>query len=358
MAGILGFLFLFIMAGSAAFAVIKYVGWKAGKKNKPKNFELPVAASVFLVGLLLFIFIPFGIKTVNTGEIAVVQIFGKSTRTETAGIHMTNIISTEYLIYDMKTQQIEADLDVYSKDAQSMTAKLTLQFRIQADKVIDINEQFGSLDVLSSRIKAIAEERTKAVLSADSAMDLILKRSTLSATVEQLIKPSVTQYHIDVTLVALTDITFSAAFEQTVEQKMIAEQEIAKAEYEKQQAVIKAEQDLEVAKLKAEQDIAKAKGEADAQIETAKGAARALKLKSVEAARMLGFSIIESVDADGETDYEIDMDGQDEEKIALISEYLKYIAYLETWDGKLPEVVAGDDLGLILPSYKQPGAQG
>jgi regulator of protease activity HflC (stomatin/prohibitin superfamily) len=338
------------MAGSAVFLTVKIFSARkrgAGKSNKRQYF---IAGGAFLIGLLLFVFIPFGLKTVETGEIAVVQVFGKSVRTESAGIHMTNVISTKYLIYDLKNQQIDTEIDAYSKDAQSMTASLTLQFKIKAENVIDINRQYGSLEVLSNRIRAISEERTKVVLSSDSAMDLIAKRSSLSMNVENLIREATEKYFIDVTLVAVTDITFSTAFEQTVEQKMIAEQQIAKAEYEKQQAVIKAQQDLEVAKLKAEQDIAKAKGEADAAIETAKGAAKALKLKSVEAARMLGFTIVEITGENGAAaDYEIDMTGKSAEEVALIGEYLKYIAYLETWDGKLPEVVSDGDLGIILP---------
>ena len=34
----------------------------------------------------------------------------------------------------------------------------------------------------------------------------------------------------------------------------------------------------------------------------------------------------------------------------LVISYLEYLAYLEKWDGKLPEVVAGDDaLSIIVP---------
>ena len=35
----------------------------------------------------------------------------------------------------------------------------------------------------------------------------------------------------------------------------------------------------------------------------------------------------------------------------LVEDYLAYLAYLEQWDGKLPEVVAGDDaISIIVPN--------
>ncbi|MDR3292471.1 MAG: prohibitin family protein [Clostridiales bacterium] len=348
MAVILGILFavLFIAGGL-------FTAYGIRLKNKNKNgskSKIIIGVSVFVVFFGLFIFIPFGLKTVKTGEIAVVQKYGEAVKTETAGMHLVNVVSTKYVIYDLKTQEVTSQIGAYSKDAQSMEATITVQFRIQADKVLDINKEFGSLDTLTSRIRAISEERTKSVLSEDSAMDLIAKRGSLSLTVETKIKDAVKQYYIDITLVAITDITFSSVFEQTVEQKMIAEQQIAKAKYEAEQAIIKAQQDLDVAKLNAEQAIEKARGEAEARIETARGEAKALKLKSIEVARALGFTIVDVLDADGEiVDYEIDMTGKTDAEIKVITDYLKYIAYLEAWDGKLPEVIGdGSGLGLII----------
>ena len=35
----------------------------------------------------------------------------------------------------------------------------------------------------------------------------------------------------------------------------------------------------------------------------------------------------------------------------LVEDYLQYLAYLEKWNGELPEVVAGDDaLSIIVPN--------
>ena len=201
------------------------------------------------------------------------------------------------------------------------------------------------------------------MLSSYSAMEIIETRAAISPKVEQTIKSAISEnYYVGINTAVLTNIDFSDAFEQTVEQKMIAEQEQLKAQYEAEKAKIEAdakaqvakiqaEAELAVAKLAAEARIAAAEGDAQAQIAIAKAEARATKLKSLEVARMLGFEIkkVENTSDDGE-EYEIDFTGKSEAEIAVIAEYLKYIEYLSKWNGELPDVVAGDSLSIFIPS--------
>lgn len=299
-----------------------------------------------LVGTLLtigaviaFIIVPFSFHQIDTGEIAVVKQYGKVVDTRSAGLNFDLWFIRTYEKYDLKTQESTQEIAAYSSDAQTMTGTLTIQYKIKADKVLEINETYGSLNVLSERISSVAVERAKVVLASQSAMQIIENRGTLSQRLNEEITEAMQGYNVDVTLAVITNIDFSDAFEKVVEDKMIAEQEKMKAEYEKEKAIIQAEQQLEVAKKQAEAELAKAEGEAKAQIEIAKAQAETIKSKSLEIARMLGFEIV---------DGEIIMDGKSPEQIAAISEYLKYITYLETWDGKLPETMVGDSSNVIV----------
>ena len=194
--------------------------------------------------------------------------------------------------------------------------------------------------MLSERILSVAVERAKVVLASQSAMQIIENRGTLSQRLNEEITKAMQGYNVDVTLAVITNIDFSDAFEKVVEDKMIAGQEKMKGEYEKEKAIIQTEQQLELAKKQAEAELAKAEGEAKAQVEIAKAQAETIKSKSLEIARMLGFEIV---------DGEIIMDGKSPEQIAAISEYLKYITYLEKWSGELPEVITGDSSNVLLP---------
>ena len=175
---------------------------------------------------------------------------------------------------------------------------MTIQYQILSDKVIDIATQYGKLDILQNRIESVAIERVKSVLSAYKAMDIIAKRASISPEVETAIKDLIgEEYYVNVTTVVLDNIDFSDAFEQAVEDKMIAEQAKLKADYENETKVAKAKADAE-AKLKAAQaqiDIAKAEAEARMIAAEAEAAANKIINESITS-KILEKSIIEKWD--------------------------------------------------------------
>ena len=323
-----------------------------------------IAMCILLV--LSFIVIPFSFHTIESGQVGVVKQLGKVNDEErTAGTHFDLWITNNYVKYDSTVQTVDLVFSAYSADAQTMDVAATLQYQIIPDKASDIATQYGVLATLQNRITSIATEKAKSELSKDKAMDIIANRAQMSPRVEEVIKNAIgDSYHVNVIAVVLTDITFTDAFEAAVEQKMIAEQAKLKAEYENQTKVAQAEAEAEArlkaaeadikiaeaqaeAKLKqAEYDIQIAEAKAQAKLKEIGAEAEALRIKSLDVARMLGFAI--AVDENG-TEY-IDFANSTQDP-AAINEYLKYLEYMAKWDGKLPEVMTGDnDIGMILPS--------
>ena len=310
---------------------------------------------VILVAVLCLVLIPSSFHTVEAGQVAVVKHLGEARNVRTAGTYFDFWITEKYEYYDAKVQNMDIRTQAYSKDAQTMVITMNVQYKIDEGKVIDIANHYGTIDLLANRIESIAIEKTKATLSSYSAMNIIETRANISPLVEETIKKAVNEeYCVDIVAVVLTNIDFSDAFEKTVEDKMIAEQEKLKAEYEKETAIVNAEKELEVAKLQAQAKLEKAKADAEAQIEVARAEAEAVKLKSVEVARALGFTIKENevIDENGvvtAVEYEIDFEGKSAEEIQLITDYLKYIEYLSKWNGELPDVVTGDSASIMIP---------
>ena len=320
-------------------------------RNKKINPIGVVIALIAVVGLGL---IPKSFHTVEAGQIAVVKHLGEAREVRTAGTYFDFWVTETYEYYDAKVQNMSLTTQAYSKDAQTMSIAMNVQYKIDESKVIDIANHYGTIDMLANRIESIAIEKTKATLSSYSAMNIIETRSQISPLVEDTIKSAVNEeYCVEIVAVVLTNIDFSDAFEKTVEDKMIAEQEKLKAEYEKETAIVNAQKELEVAKLQAQAKLERAKADAEAQIEVARAEAESVKLKSIEVARALGFTINETeiTDEDGTTliEYEIDFEGKTSEEIGLITEYLKYIEYLDKWDGELPSVMTGDSASIMLP---------
>ena len=273
-----------------------------------------ISAVVAIALLISFIFVPFSFHTVNTGEVAVVKHLGKITDVKSAGTHYDLWITNKYEIYDAKIKTFDVVTAAYSADAQPMDIVMNIQYQMLSDKVVDIATQYGKLYNLQCRIESIAIERTKAILSSHKAMDIIANRATISPAVEAAIKDAVgEEYFVNIVAVVITNIDFSDAFEQAVEDKMIAEQAKLKADYENDTKVAKAEADAQ-AKLKA----------AQAEIEIAKAEAEALKIAAegeAEANKIVSNSITSKII---------------ENKLA------------ETWDGKMPTVVGNGSY--ILPT--------
>lgn len=343
---------------STLFVILLLIGcglmiWRL-YQTKFKKLSLS-GTIVILIAVICLALIPSSFHTVEAGEVAVVKHLGEARKVRSAGTYFDFWVTEKYEYYDAKVQNMSINTQAYSKDAQTMVITMNLQYKIDEGKVIDIANQYGTIDLLANRIESIAIEKTKATLSSYSAMNIIETRSTISPLVEDTIKAAVNEeYCVDIVAVVLTNIDFSDAFEKTVEDKMIAEQEKLKAEYEKETAIVNAEKELEVAKLQAQAKIERAKADAEAQIEVARAEAEGVKLKSIEVARALGFNIKENniTDESGvviAVEYEIDFEGKSHEEIQLITEYLKYIEYLSKWDGELPDVVTGDSASIMIP---------
>lgn len=295
-----------------------------------------ITGAVSALFILAFIIIPFSFHTVNTGELAVVRHLGKITNVREAGTNFDLWFINKYEKYDTKVQNVDIVTAAYSSDAQTMEVTMTLQYQIMPDKVIDIATQYGSLEVLQSRIQSIAIEKTKAVLSSYKAMDIIAQRASISPAVEDAIKDAIGEdYFVKVNTVVLSNIDFSDAFEQAVEDKMIAEQAKLKADYENEKKVAAAEADA-AAKLK----------EAQAQIEIAQAAADA-KLKEALAQKAIAEAEAEALLIKAEAEAEANKVIAESVTQELLDKILA-----ENWDGKLPDTYVGDgsDLGIILPT--------
>ena len=353
-----------ILFGLLAIAGIAVMIWGISDEGRVR---IGVGIGAALAFFALFLCIPFSFHQVDAGEIAVVKHMGEIRDVRTAGTYFDFWMTEKYLKYDAKVQNVDIQTQAYSKDAQTMDIAMTVQFRIQPEKVKDIANTYGSLDAVETRIESVVAERTKSVLSKYSAMDIIETRADISPEVEKYVKEAIDEsYCVDVTTVVLSNIDFSDTFEQTVEDKMVAEQKKLQAEYEKERAIIQAEQELEVARLEARSAIEKANGDAAAQKAIAGAEAYATQVKIAKLAETLGYTVtpiteqqeISEKDEEGNPltesvviGYEITWDEDDEAGKQAILDYLKYLEYLSTWNGELPDVVTGEGgIELLFPT--------
>ena len=241
---VIGILIAILLIAAIAAVII------IGERNE--TFR-PWAIGVIISLVVALIIVPFSFHSVNTGEIAVVKQFGKIIDVRESGLTFDWWFMRKYQKYDLKMQSYDVETMAYSSDAQTMDLFITIQYTIMADKVKDIAEQYGNASSLESKIEKIAVAEAKTVMSQNKAMDIIAKRGDLSAEVEKAIKSAVDeQFYINISSVALTNIDFSDAFEQAVEEKMIAEQNKLKADYTNDTKIATAEAEAKAKIVEAE----------------------------------------------------------------------------------------------------------
>lgn len=302
-----------------------------------------VGSITCIVLVLAFVLVPWCFNTIESGEIAVVKTLGRVTDTAEPGMYSYFWMTTNYVKLDTKVRQVDIVTSSYSNDKQTMDIQMTVQYQIKKDMAKEIVIHYGSLEMLEARIQSVAIERTKAIMSSYTADSLIEQRNVISTAVAETVEAALGEnYYIDITNIALTNIDFSDAYEQAVEQKMIATQEVERAKAEAEKAAEIAKGQLEVAKQEAEAKKVAAEADAKAKELAAEAEAKAIAIKSLEVARMLGLTVT----VDGEEMIKPDLS---EAEAQLIADYLKYMEYLATWDGELPDVVTDGSTVVVTP---------
>lgn len=245
---------------------------------------LKIGAGIFVIGIFVALAATFGaFYTVDSGERAVVLRYGAVIETSGPGLHFklpfidgVETISTR--TFTMKWEQEP----FYSKDQQAATADISVTFAALPDSVADIYTQFGDLDSLAQRIlNPRIKKEVKEVMGQFRAETAITDREKLGVEVSKAISENLHKA-IVVESVQIENIDFSTAYEDAIEQRMLAEVEISKitqnAEREKKQAEIKviqanADADSRRAQAQAEADSIRMKGEAEAGAIKARAAA-------------------------------------------------------------------------------------
>lgn len=201
-----------------------------------------IALVVALVLCITFIIVPFSFHTVQDGSVAVVKHLGKIVEVKQPGTNFGLWITDKYQKYDTKVRELTIDTMAYSSDAQQMTLSIKFQYQIMSDKAVEIAREYGSLKALETRMQSVVTEKTKSEMSKSTAMEIISNRASLSPNVEAIVKDNLgKKYYVSVEKVSITNIDFSDAFENAVEEKMIAEQKQLKAKYEAEAKIVTAE---------------------------------------------------------------------------------------------------------------------
>lgn len=252
------------------------------------------------LGVLLFLIGVIGTTTamIGPGEVGVRVRMGKVNGTLNSGFHIITPLVEDVIKMDVKTTKVETTASASSRDLQTVSSALSLQYSVSSETAATLYEEVG-LDYKIKLIDPLLQESVKSVTAQYTAEELIRLRPRVKSELEVQVREQLLPWGLIVPSngVSITNFEFSNEFNQAIEAKQVAQQEAEKQKYI-----------LQKAEMEAQAAVTKAKGEAEA---------NSIKAKA--------------------------LNSEGGQKVL-------FREWIEKWDGRLPTVSGGGDLILDLKS--------
>ena len=237
--------------------------------QRKKIMKTAIGISTAVVaGLVALTVIGGSWYTVDQGERGVILRNGAITGTADPGLGFKLPIVDTVVDIDIRTRaNLYENVMAYSRDQQTAGLNVSVNYRVPADQVLNVYENYGSVENLRSRVlDRKVFDQTKNVFGQFNAVTAIQERARLVAEVQMAIQNAV-QGPIIIESVQIENIDFSDAYENSIEQRMLAEVEVQKIQ-----------QNAEREKVQAEIKVIQAQADADARVAQATAEARAITL--------------------------------------------------------------------------------
>lgn len=218
--------------------------------EKRNNLKLLWLIPLGVIILILF----FGFfYTVHAGEKGILLTWGKPDSVpKDPGLHFKLPIIQSVVKFDVKTQKYEAKASAASKDLQTVTTDVAVNFHLQEGSVVEMYKTVG-INYQDKLIQPAVQESVKAVTAGYTAEELITHRQIVKDAIDTALRDRLIKYNIVVETISITNFDFSESFNQAIEAKVTAEQN-----------ALAAKNKLEQVKYEAEQRITQATAEATA----------------------------------------------------------------------------------------------
>ena len=255
----------------AAVIVAVILGTMVGKNEN--KFHTKSAIGAFILSLLAFSSFAF-FETINTGERGVLLSFGKYERTLGEGLHFVNPVTTELIVMQVRTTKLEASASAASKDLQTVTSLVALNYHPNPEKVGAIYQTLGRGYEESIVVPAI-QEAVKSATAKYTAEELISKRELVKEDIRFSLSERLGAFNLIVDDFSVINFDFSPQFNSAIEAKVTAEQD-----------ALASKNKLEQVKFESQQAIEKAKAEAEStrlQMQALQGGSEVIELRKVEA---------------------------------------------------------------------------
>ncbi len=272
---------------------------------------LIVLALVLAIGLSSFAVVPAG----HTGVVVTMGRVSDNVLQE--GVHFKLPFVQEIVQIDNRIVKLEVSTEAFSKDLQTVTTVLAVNYRISKNMSYSIYKEVGA-DFEAVLVSPAVNEALKAVVARYTASDLVASRSDVSVQLDNNLNEKLNVRGIYIEDLNIIDWDFSPEYIAAVEAKQVAEQNLIKTRTEQEQQIV-------IAEAEAQKKVIAAQADSDSAIIAANAEAERIRIEAkatAEGNRMIAES--------------------------LSDEVLRYQT-LTKWDGVLPRVsLAGGGADVLI----------
>jgi regulator of protease activity HflC (stomatin/prohibitin superfamily) len=264
------------------------------EKVKKNNKKLIFGGIYFIIAVIVILLIFSSFTVIDAGHTGVVVRLGKvSDNVLNEGFHFKLPIITNIVKIDNRVIKTEVESNSASKDLQSISSKVSVNYRVNTNSSAKIYKNVGN-NFETVIVNPAIQECMKSVAAKYTAEELITKRAIVSSEMEKEISQKINPYGLNIEVFNIIDFDFSEEFSKAIEAKQTAQQQA----------------------LKAEQDLARIKVEASQTVEKAKAESEAYQLKNQQ-----------------------------------LTDKVIMMEFVEKWDGKLPTVTSGGSALFDMSSF-------
>ncbi|MBQ8204111.1 MAG: prohibitin family protein [Clostridia bacterium] len=215
--------------------------------KKIKTLVIILVAALFVVTVAANAF-----TIVDAGHTGVVVTLGKVNEgVLQEGMHLKVPFVQKVIKIDNRIVKLEVDTEAFSKDLQTVETTLAINYRVDTSKSYSIYKNIGA-NYEEVLVAPAVNEVLKAITAQYTAEESVTNRSLISDGLIKGLNDKLNNIGLYITDVNIINFDFSEAFITAIEEKQVAQQQLLKAETEKQTAITNAEAEAETTRIKAE----------------------------------------------------------------------------------------------------------
>jgi len=208
--------------------------------------------SIGIIAILAIAVFTSSVYVVEAGHTGVVVTLGKvEDETLQEGLHFKIPFIQEVVEIDNRILKLEVDTEAFSKDLQTVDTTLAINYRVDNKLSSYVYKNIGPSYENVLIIPAV-NEVLKAITSRYTAEESVTNRALISDGLVEGLNDKLNSQGLYITDVNIINFDFSEAFINAIEEKQVAQQQLLKAETEKQTAITNAEAEAESIRIKAQ----------------------------------------------------------------------------------------------------------